>query len=227
MRDLDRITHEQRPTRRSMNPILLTLGFVFLGAAAAFILFGSDLFSPDRRPSAAVDEIDSGVLADVSELEVGDTIVAEMPDAAGTLMVGDAAPDFLAFDLEGNPINLSDFRGRPVIVNFWATWCAPCLVEMPELQAAFEAHEADGLVVLAVNREEDARTVETFFYDELGLTFTPLLDEQAFAANLYGVFNMPSTYFVNGDGVIIAIHRGPLTQGQINGYLKDALSPTG
>lgn len=225
MSDLQNAPAQKSAAKRTQNPLLLVAGFIVLGLAMAFILFGSDLFDSVGRPEP--NAASEGVLSSVPQLGAGDTIVAELPDSVGTLKVGDVAPDFLAADLLGNPVNLSDFRDQPVIVNFWATWCAPCLVEMPELQAAYEAHAGDGLAILAVNREEDAKTVERYFYDEMELTFTPLLDEQAFVAGMYGVFNMPSSYFINGDGVIVAIHRGPLTQGQIDSYLEDALQSVG
>jgi peroxiredoxin len=225
MSDVENPPAQESAAKRTQNPLLLVAGLVVLGLALAFILFGSDLFDAATRPEPIAGS--EGVLSSVPQFEAGDTIVAELPDSVGTLKVGDVAPDFLAVDLQGNPVNLSDFRDRPVIVNFWATWCAPCLIEMPELQAAYEAHADDELAILAVNREEDAKTVEQYFYDEMELTFTPLLDEQAFVAGLFGVFNMPSSYFINGDGVIVAIHRGPLTEGQIDSYLEEAMSTVG
>ncbi|MCA9993572.1 MAG: TlpA family protein disulfide reductase, partial [Anaerolineales bacterium] len=136
-------------------------------------------------------------------------------------------PSFVLADLAGNPVSLADFRGQPVIINFWATWCAPCRIEMPELQAAYDQYQADGLVILAVNREEDLATVQAYFVDEMGLTFTALLDEQAFAANVYNVFNMPTTYFVDPAGMVTAVHRGPMTKGQIDGYLANTIPAGG
>jgi len=130
-------------------------------------------------------------------------------------------------DLEGNEISLVDFRGRPVIINFWATWCGPCRIEMPELQEAFEEGQEAGLAILAVNMEETPEMVSRFFYDDLGLTFTPLLDREGEVTDLYGVFNLPTTYFVNPEGTIAAVHRGPLTGGQIDGYLHQTVDGEG
>ncbi len=225
MSDMGNLPAQKGAAQKTRNPLLLAAGFIVLGLALVVILFGSELFDFVTQSGAGAEA--GGVLSSVPLSEGGDTIVAELPDSAAVLKVGDVAPDFVAVDLQGNPIKLSDFRDRPVIVNFWATWCAPCLVEMPELQAAYEAHADDGLVILAVNREEDAEAVEHYFYDEMELTFTPVLDEQAFVAGTFGVFNMPSSYFINGDGVIVAIHRGPLTQGQISSYLEDAMPTVG
>jgi peroxiredoxin len=211
--------------KASGRPVLLLLGFVVLGIALAFVLFGSDLFDPRPGP---ITTTDSGILDSVTQFATSDPIVAQLPgDIAGAPQVGSEAPSFVLADLAGNPVSLADFRGQPVIINFWATWCAPCRIEMPELQAAYEQYQADGLVILAVNREEDLATVQAYFVDEMGLTFTALLDEQAFAANVYNVFNMPTTYFVDPAGMVTAVHRGPMTTGQIDGYLANTIPAGG
>lgn len=211
--------------KASGRPVLLLLGFVVLGIALAFVLFGSDLFDPRPGP---ITTTDSGILDSVTQFATSDPIVAQLPgDIAGAPQVGSEAPGFVLADLAGNPVSLADFRGQPVIINFWATWCAPCRIEMPELQAAYEQYQADGLVILAVNREEDLATVQAYFVDEMGLTFTALLDEQAFAANVYNVFNMPTTYFVDPAGMVTAVHRGPMTKGQIDGYLANTIPAGG
>lgn len=211
--------------KASGRPILLLLGFVVLGIALAFVLFGSDLFDPRPGP---ITTTDSGLLDSVTQFATSDPIVAQLPgDIAGAPQVGSEAPSFVLADLAGNPVSLADFRGQPVIINFWATWCAPCRIEMPELQAAYDQYQADGLVILAVNREEDLATVQAYFVDEMGLTFTALLDEQAFAANVYNVFNMPTTYFVDPAGMVTAVHRGPMTKGQIDGYLANTIPAGG
>jgi thiol-disulfide isomerase/thioredoxin len=106
-----------------------------------------------------------------------------------------------------------------VVVNFWATWCAPCRIEMPELQAAYEKHQADGLVILAIDYDELPNQVRSFFYDELGLTFTPLLDKGGQVTEQFGVFNFPSTYFIEPGGKVAAIHRGPMVAEQVEEYL--------
>jgi peroxiredoxin len=141
----------------------------------------------------------------------------------GFLEVGDTAYDFTLNDLDGQPVSLSDFRGRPVIVNFWATWCAPCRIEMPVFQEVFERHQEDGLVILALDQAEPAAVARDFFYDEMGLTFTPLMDESSEVATRYGSYSvLPSTFFIDPAGKVAAIHRGPLTEGQTAEYLLAA-----
>lgn len=137
--------------------------------------------------------------------------------------VGDTAYNFYLSDLDGQNLNLEAFRGQPVILNFWATWCGPCRVEMPALQAAYESHQADELVILAVNDQEAHQDVADFF-SELELTFTPLLDQEGEVSRLYHVFNFPTTYFIDEDGRVTAVHRGVLSAEQIETYLAATLN---
>lgn len=216
---------EQRPTGR--NPLLLFLGFLLLGIALAYILFGGDFFS--RGGTATGAETDTaGEIPELSSFGEPEVIVAELPDPAlSSPQVGAVAPDFATTNLEGEIVSLADFRGRPVIINFWATWCAPCRIEMPELQTVYQEYQDEELVILAINREEDAERISDFFYDEMELTFTPLLDEDALVANLFNVFNMPTTYFVDAEGIITAVHRGAMSRAQIEGYLENTISSSG
>ena len=201
------------------NPVILILGFAVLGIAAGLILFGGSLFGGE----ATVDVAESSILEQVSELEPADPAINQIPGGSlGGLEVGEAAPDFTVQDLDGNAVKLSDYRGKPVILNFWATWCAPCRVEMPEFQAVYEKNQDIGLEILAVNRDETREQVVDFF-DEFGLTFTPLLDQGALVAEQYQVFNMPTTYFLDENGVVTAVHRGPLVSSQLDGYLEQTI----
>jgi cytochrome c biogenesis protein CcmG, thiol:disulfide interchange protein DsbE len=197
------------------NPFIVLIGFGLLGAALALLLFGGDLLRRDDDQAAAR----------VGEIVVfGTPVAGQSPFAAASgdaPQIGDTAVDFLLDDFDGNPVSLSDFRGQPVIVNFWATWCAPCRIEMPEFQATYEAYQEEGLVILALNQDEPLAIARRYFYDEMGLTFTPLQDNRRVVAAQYGAFfTMPTTYFVNGDGVITAVHRGPLSQNQLENYLS-------
>lgn len=209
----DQRNRPQEGARQSRNPILLLAGFALLGVAFVLLLFGSELFG-EPAPEASV-------LEQVPQLSAGTLIPTVSSGVSEGPAVGEKAPDFTLEDLEGNAVSLSNFRGQPVIVNFWASWCGPCEIEMPALQEAYEARRETGLEVLAVNREEPAAVVDAFFYDQLALSFTPLLDTEATVADLYRVFNLPTTFFIDETGTITAVHRGPLTENQIARYLGD------
>lgn len=211
-------------TRHGRNPILFIAGLVLVGLALALVLFGGSLL--DGR-QAASEGAQSATLPQVPEFSQGQPQALELVTGSGPLVVGDRAYDFTLDDLDGNSHRLSDLRGRPVIINFWATWCAPCRVEMPELQATFEKYQDEGLVILAVNNAEPADAVRQFFYEEMDLTLTPLLDREGTIAQLYGVQLFPSTFFVNPDGLVTAIHRGQMVRSQIEGYLVDTIPTQG
>jgi peroxiredoxin len=200
------------------NPLSFMGGLVLLGFAAALLLFGGSLFGG----GSAVNE--TAELQQIPALDSAPSLLSQQSGVGGPLAVGAAAYDFTLSDVAGNPVSLSDFRGRPVILNFWATWCAPCRIEMPDLERAFLAHQENDLVILAINQGESAAVVQAFFYDELGLSFTPLLDTEVEVSNLFSAFNLPTTIFIAADGTVTAIHRGLLLPEQIEGYLAQTLS---
>lgn len=221
-------TEQSDPRSQSRrNPLIIFIGFVLLGAALAILLFGRDLFGFNREPAVIIGDPTTTVLDQVSELPAINSDELFQPTKSpvvGSVFAGDPAPDFTLLDLDGNTFSLSDFRGQPVVVNFWATWCAPCRIEMPALQEAYEKYQDQGLVILALDQDEPADIARAFFYDEMGLTFTPLLDENSAVSSTYGSYSvLPSTYFVDRQGLVTAVHRGPLTLSQIEGYLAGML----
>lgn len=131
--------------------------------------------------------------------------------------VGEVAPDFELVSLEGESVLLSDLRGKPVLLNFWASWCGPCVMEMDLIQAQQDAYSSD-LVILAVNVDDSIATVRSFAEDE-GLTFTILLDEDGDVQSQYRVSAIPISYFIDAEGVIQAVHLGGLDESQISRYL--------
>jgi peroxiredoxin len=137
---------------------------------------------------------------------------------AGPLRQGSVAPDFTLPDLEGQRVSLSEWRGRPVLINFWATWCGPCELEMPTIQAAYEAHQDDGLVVLAVAVDDTEGNVKRFF-QKRDLTIRPLMDDGS-ASRAYQVFGLPTSFLVQEDGKIAAVHAGLLTERKLEEYLR-------
>lgn len=122
---------------------------------------------------------------------------------------GNRAPTFSLPSAGGQTVSLASFVGQPVLINFWATWCVPCRVEMPELEAAYEAHRWQDLTILAVNVGEDGEDVVPFGR-QLGLTFPLLLDPLGHVAAEYRVLGLPTTFFVGRDGRVTYVHQGAL-----------------
>ena len=122
---------------------------------------------------------------------------------------GFLAPDFTLTTLTGETISLSDLRGRPVFINFWATWCPPCRAEMPDIQAAYERYAGQGLVILGVNMAEPPGPVAAFV-QEFGLTFPIPMDRDGRVATMYRIRAIPTSFFVDREGVIRSMFIGPM-----------------
>jgi thiol-disulfide isomerase/thioredoxin len=135
---------------------------------------------------------------------------------AGAPRVGSQAPAFTLADSAGKPITLGAYRGRPVLINFWATWCVPCQTEMPAINAVAQAHP--NTVILAVDVLEGPALVGPFV-EQHHLTFDPVLDPTGEVAGRYHVDSLPSSFFVAPDGTIRAINVGPMDQPTIEANL--------
>jgi thiol-disulfide isomerase/thioredoxin len=126
--------------------------------------------------------------------------------------LGEAAPDFALPNLRGQPIALASLRGRPVLVNFWATWCPPCRAEMPDLDDVARESAASGLTVLGVNLQEEPLTIAAYLRT-LGVGgVSPLIDGSGAVFRQYRVSGLPTTVAIDRDGVVRDIHIGPLTR---------------
>lgn len=139
---------------------------------------------------------------------------------------GFPAPDFTLDTLAGETVSLSSYRGSVVIVNLWASWCAPCRAEMPTIEKLYEANRERGLVVLAVNStvqdtEQDARS----FAEEIGVTFAVLLDRDGSVSRRYLLRALPSTFVVDRDGIIQSvIVGGPVSEAVLQSKIEPLLS---
>jgi len=123
--------------------------------------------------------------------------------------VGTPADEFRLTDLDGKAHSLSQYRGKVVLVNFWATWCKPCTTEMPAMQASFDKLRDKGFVVLAINELEDEVKVREHI-KQYGHTFPVLMDRDNKVANQFGVFGLPVSVFIDEKGVVQEYLKGGL-----------------
>ena len=121
--------------------------------------------------------------------------------------IGYLAPDFELKDYLGNSFKLSDFKGKPVLINFWATWCPPCRAEMPEIEAAYHKYQKDGLVVLGINNRESDSTVKKYVEDG-GFHWPMPMDYEGSVIGIYGVAAYPTSFFIDKQGFIVATQIG-------------------
>ena len=187
------------------------LGSLALGLGLGWLIFWSDLglarTAPTSTPLVATLQAPANVGS------------APLP------VVGVLAPDFTLKTLDGGEVSLSQFRGRPVLINFWATWCGPCRLEMPELVRAYEAHKADGFVILGIDLTfQDSIPDVQAFVQEFNMTFPVLLDETGeVGLDRYQLLGLPMSVFVDRDGIITRIHIGAMTGEQIEELVGEIL----
>ena len=122
--------------------------------------------------------------------------------------VGDAAPDFNITADDGSGLRLDDYRGKYVLLNFWATWCPPCVQEMPSLSALHDRFKDEGLVVLGVSVDEEKEEYDRFL-DARPVSFPTARDPERSASSVYGTVKYPETYLIDSEGTVIRKYVGP------------------
>jgi len=182
-----------------LRSIVLPLGLVVLIVAGL-------LFVQSNRGSEAQED-GFGTVA----LPEGKNVTSREPAATESR----AAPDFQLRDLDGNAVRLSSLQGRPVIVNFWATWCGTCRAETPELIEMYKGHQGTGLELLAVNLREAQEPVSKFV-DDFGMPYPILLDRNGEVAGTWRIGGpnngVPATYFIDSQGVVRKVVFGYVTE---------------
>jgi peroxiredoxin len=164
----------------------------WLGIAAVVLVMGLIWFSLDQTG-------DGGTVAAPNSAANNVAIAAE---------VGALAPDFSLTSLAGETVRLSDFRGKPVVLNFWATWCAPCRREMPALEQIWQQGGAGDVVVIGVDQGESPQRVQRFIDEEVNVSFPILLDSDYKVGDAYFVRSLPTTLFIDPKGFIQEIRLG-------------------
>ena len=154
------------------------------------------------------------ILAGVAVLFLMDKEPTTTRAVAVSPQQGKVAPGFSLPSLAGETAALSDYKGQVVLINLWATWCPPCKAEMPTLNAFYQTHKDEGFVVLAVNDQEDAITVNNFIKTN-GFGFPVLLDMQSQVLDTYNVHALPTSFIIDRNGVIQYVHMGEISRQQL------------
>lgn len=158
-------------------------------------------------------------------LASADKIVISTSENIPAPQQGFLAPDFELKTPAGETIKLSDLRGQAVLINLWATWCPPCRAEMQTIEKVYNEYKEQGFTVLAVNMtyQDDPLAVVPFL-DEQGLTFPVLLDETGEMAHAYQLRSLPSSFFVDRDGIINeVVIGGPMAEALLRTRIEDIL----
>ncbi len=131
--------------------------------------------------------------------------------AAPAATIGSSAPEFTLTDLDGKTVSLADLRGHPVIVNFWASWCGPCIEEFPLLQQAASEHAAEGMVIVGIVYQDRADAARSFM-SRMGARWATAMDPGGSVAASYGISAPPDSFFIDRNGVIAGRQIGQLSQ---------------
>lgn len=186
--------------------LILLLGVAYL----LYMKFGASM-APSQlstRENQASDSAGSGADADAEEAE-------PIP-----------APDFTVYDADGNQVHLSDYLGKPVVVNFWASWCGPCQMEMPDFQETY-LELGEEVQFLMINMTGGRETLENAqaFIAEQGYTFPVFFDQDADAARTYGAYSLPTTYFIDTEGNAVAQATGAIDRETLQTGIDMIYSP--
>lgn len=158
------------------------------------------------------------VMAIGGALLLGALALALIPPAEAN----EQAPNFTAPALDGSTLTLADYRGKTVILNFWASWCPPCRAEMPGLYQYYREHQDEGLVMIAVNVGE-SRDIAEAFIQENGFDFPVALDPYSEVADQFGISSLPVTVVIGQDGEIKYQHLGLITRDVLDPQVRPLL----
>lgn len=192
--------------------LLLSLVALLMIAAIGYRLL-TERYSPQEIPFTVADNEDTS-LTDYQENDSADSENETSANSDPASSEAIKVPDFTVYDLEGNAVSLYDYLGKPVVLNFWATWCGPCQSEMPAFDQMYQQY-GDKVTFLMVNVTDGSRdTVETVtsFYEESGYTFPIYLDTTLEASMTYGAYSIPVTFFIDSSGYLLYNHMGAISE---------------
>lgn len=193
---------------------------IIIIAVFAIILIGAGVLystlSEDVAPASQLQTQPLATQTPVEDSAATDSETAENTEASEPEVI--PAPDFTVYDKDGNPVKLSDFIGKPVIINFWASWCGYCMIEMPEFETAYQQYGED-IHFLMVNATDGSReTVDTAqkTVDEGGYTFPVYFDSELEASYTYGAYSLPMTFGIDAEGNAIVRANGAIDASTID-----------
>ncbi len=181
--------------------------------------------SPERSPAGSLGRmlglgfVVAAVLALVLMLGYG---LAGKQGNTGNALLAHEAPNFTLELFDGNTLTLSDLRGKPVVVNFWASWCPPCREEAADVEKVWRDYKDRGVVFVGVN-VSDERQDALDYIKEFDITYGNGPDDGKKAYDAYGVTGFPETFFVNDQGIVVRKFVGPVDQQTLSAFVEDLL----
>ena len=170
--------------------IILVFVLLFTGAYVLYERLGEGVETEQIALRSTPEPVADGDVEESTEAEAEDVL----------------APDFTVYDKDGNEVRLSDFFGKPIVLNFWASWCGPCQYEMPDFDEKYKELGSEVNFVMVNMTDGQRETVDTAsaFIEEKGYSFPVLFDSDSEAALSYGAYSLPTTFFIDADGHVIA-----------------------
>jgi peroxiredoxin len=188
------------------------------------LLVGSGVYNLRQRRLAMIRARGTEVTLTRATPAVADTDTGE-PDAEGAALRGKPAPAFTLVDVDGKKVSLADFKGHPVVVNFWATWCGPCQLEMPWFEEMLGKYKPQGLVILGLSQDEGtAKEKIAAAAKKLGVSYPILLPDESVAKEYGGVDYLPETFYVDAKGRVADTTAGAPTKDMIEADVQKTIA---
>jgi len=151
-----------------------------------------------------------------------------LPDVEGYNLRGKDAPSFTLSDLSGKKVSLADFKGHPIVVNFWATWCGPCKLEMPWFQEFSAKYRGQGLEVLGLSQDDGASRQDVAdAAKKIGVTYTILMPDEAVAKKYGGVDYLPETFYIDRLGKVVDVTAGAPSKDEMEALIRKTIAAGG
>ena len=186
--------------------LCLAFALVLIGAGALYNSLADDVqlgglatMPPETQPATEENTVPPEPTGETTEV----TEATEPP--------ANIAPDFTMLDMDGNEVTLASFFGKPIVLNFWASWCGPCKMEMPDIQKFYEEYGED-IHFLLVSVDDSLDTAKAFIAEN-GYTFPVYFDASSMGAYTYGASSIPLTFFIDAEGNLTAYYMGAMSEG--------------